>query len=93
MDLVRLRARERMRFWTEDNGRSVTSRQVEERERSVRVRVLEVEADLVAADRVLRVDKMTESGFRRFLKGRRVVVVSSSESESESARRRFPILE
>lgn len=87
IDLAREMARVWILVWTEDNGRSVTSRQVEERERSDRVRVLEVEADLVESVRAWRIDKMAESGFRRFLKGRRLD--SLSESESESARRRF----
>lgn len=85
IDLVRERARVRILFWTEDRGRSVTSRQVEESERSDRVRVLEDEDDLVDSVRALSVSKMKESGLRRFLKGRRL----DSSSESESSRRRF----
>lgn len=59
---------------------------MEERERSARVRVLEEEV-FWSATRVLRVERMRESGLRRFLKGR--VLVSPSESELESSRRRF----
>lgn len=85
IDLAREIANDWILVWTEDKGRSVTSRQVDERERSERVRVLEVEADFVASARVLIMDRIAESGFRRFLKGRR----ADSSSESESARRRF----
>lgn len=85
IDLARDMANVWISVWTEDKARSVTSRQVEERSRSERVRVLEVEADLVASVRVSSMDRMVESGFRRFLKGRR----ADSSSESESARRRF----
>lgn len=85
IDLAREMASVWISVWTEDKVKSVTSRQVDERLRSERVRVLEVEADLVASVRVSSIDRMTESGLRRFLKGRR----TDSSSESASARRRF----
>lgn len=69
--------------WTEVRERSVTSRQVAERERSERARVLEVEAADEEEARDWRVCRMTGSGLSRFLKGRAVPSPSSSE------RRRF----
>lgn len=74
--------------WTEERGRSVTSRHVEEREREERVMGLaaeEVPAVAEAVARVFRVERIVESGFRSFLNGR----VSDSESESGSVWRRF----
>lgn len=84
MDRARLRARVSISDWTEERGRSETSRQVEEREREERVRGLEeVEGwEEEEEARVLRVDRMAESGLRDFLKGRE----SLSESEVGSAR-------
>lgn len=73
--------------WTEESVRSLTSRQVEESERSARERALEEEAEEEALLRSRRLWSMTESGLRRFLKGS--WVSSSSSSELGSVRRRF----
>lgn len=80
---MRLRTRDSIVDWTEERGRSLTSRHAWERERSARVKGL-VEAEGVdsAAARALRAWRMTESGLSLDLKG--------IESESGSAgRRRF----
>ena len=70
---------------TEGRESSFTSRHVEARARSARVRVLEVDAEVEEVLRRSRSDsRMTESGFSRFLKGSRV-----SSSELGSGRRRF----
>lgn len=68
--------------WTEVRERSVTSRQLEESDRSERVRGFEEEADAVEITRDCKVWRITESGFRRFLK-------RSSVVESGSGWRRF----
>lgn len=92
------RARERIRVsmldWTEERGRSATSRQVEERERSERVRGLELEVEAWVcslARRVSRVLRIAASELRFFLWGLDLVLaLSESESEvSVVARRRF----
>lgn len=85
MDLARERARVSMTDWTEERGRSATSRQVEESERSERVRVLELEG--VEVVRVLREVRIVASDLRRFLNGR--APSDSSSEELGSARRRF----
>lgn len=68
--------------WTSKSERSDTSRHVEARERSERVRGFDEEMERVAVKRVWSDWRITESGFKRFLKG-------SSVEESGSARRRF----
>lgn len=88
IDLARERARVSISDWTEERGRSFTSRHVDERDREERVmgfRAEDVPAASEAVARVLRVERIAESGFRSFLKGR----VSDSESESGSVCRRF----
>lgn len=82
MERARERARVSISDWTEERGRSLTSRQVEERDKEERVRVLEDDDDEAEAARALREDNMTESGFRDFLKGS--VSVSVSESDDGS---------
>lgn len=70
MEWVRERTKDSMADWTEERDRSVTSRQAEERERSDSVKGLEeVEAEKVDFKRECRDSRITESGFRRFLKG------------------------
>lgn len=76
IDLAIENANDSISDCTSSIGRSATSRQVEERPTSERVRVLAVEEQEDLRD--LRVWRMTESGFSLFLKGR------LSESESES---------
>ena len=99
MDLVRERTRVSMVDWTEERERSVTSRQVEDREgeRSARVMGL-VWLGLgfrTESARDLRDSRISASGLRRFWNGRDfevVAVASPSVSESDrwcSARRRF----
>lgn len=83
MDLAIVKASDSISDWTWSIGRSETSRQVEERPTSVRVRVLEVEAEEDL--RVFRVWRMTESGFSLDLKGR----LSESASELGGGRRRL----
>lgn len=78
MELAIRYARDSISDWTSSIGRSETSRQVEERPTSERVRVLEAAAEDL---RVFRVWRMTESGFSLDLNGRL--------SESASARRRL----
>lgn len=68
--------------WTEESERSDTSRQVEERARSARVKGLEVEEEEEEVTD-LRILRIWASDLRRFLKG------WDAELESESARRRF----
>lgn len=73
--------------WTEESVRSLTSRQVVERERSARVRVFEEEEEEVERRELVRSSRdlrMSESGLRWFLKGSWV-----SSSEIGSGRRRF----
>lgn len=72
--------------WTDESVRSLTSRQVEESERSAKVRALDEEEEEEELVRSWRLWNMTESGLSRFLKGSRV---SSSSSELGSVRRRF----
>lgn len=86
IDLAKAMASVWILFWTEDKGRSVTSRHVEDKWRSVRVRVLEDEADfLVVRVRVLRMERISESGLSLDLNGR------ESESESVWRRLRLPL--
>ncbi|KAJ9184243.1 hypothetical protein P3X46_003990 [Hevea brasiliensis] len=88
MEWVRERIKDSMADWTESRERSVTSRHAEERERSERVKGLEEveEEEEVDFKRECRDSRITESGFRRFLKGS---WSWSEEEDSGSARRRF----
>lgn len=81
---MRLRTRDSITDWTDERGRSLTSRHAWGRERSARVRGL-VEAEGVdsAAARALRAWRMTESGLSLDLKG------NGSESGSAGRRRFF----
>lgn len=86
MEWVRLRTRDSIADWTEESGRSVTSRHASERERSARVKGLAAAAEevegLCSSASALRVWSMTASGLSLDLNGR--------ESDSGSAaRRRF----
>lgn len=83
MDRAIFRMTDSMADWTDWRERSVTSRQVDVRERSARVRDLDDDDDAVfiMSFRVLRI---AVSDFRSFLKGSWV-----SSSESGSDRRRF----
>lgn len=93
IDLVTVKMMCSICCWTEVRSRSVTSRQVVERFRSARVRVLEVEvADRWESVSFFRIERMSVSDLRRFLNGAICWLLSSSSSEVGSALRRFFLL-
>ena len=85
MERVTFRAMDSMADWTSGSDSSVTSRHLESRPRSARVRVLEDEG-LDVDEKPLMIWRICESDFRMFLNGS---CWDSSSSESGSCRRRF----